>query len=155
MSRAIWAAACRRSGGSRAILDDQIPDWHNSTASASIAHFIYDTSDPKNFYLYPRPATGASIEIIYSTIPAVISLTAFDGTDTTVIGLDDTYANAILDYMLYRAYSKDATYAANANRAVSHYQAFGDSLGVKLQGEELLRSRKSENDGANDGAPER
>jgi hypothetical protein len=33
--------------------------------------------------------------------------------------------------MLYRAYSKDAEYAGNANRAQSHMMAFASSLGVK------------------------
>ncbi|MCK7581011.1 MAG: hypothetical protein MZV65_38935 [Chromatiales bacterium] len=51
----------------------------------------------------------------------------------TPIKLDDIYANAILDYVLYRAYSKDAEYAANAQRAALHYQAFTNALGVKTQ----------------------
>jgi hypothetical protein len=41
----------------------------------------------------------------------------------------------MLDYMLYRAYSKDAEYAANAQRAVAHFQAFQNALGVKSQTE--------------------
>lgn len=51
----------------------------------------------------------------------------------TPIKLDDIYANAILDYVLYRAYSKDAEYAANASRAALHYQAFTAALGAKTQ----------------------
>ncbi len=51
------------------------------------------------------------------------------------IQIDDVYANALLDYVLYRAYSKDADYAGNAQLAVSHYQAFSNSLGVKKQNE--------------------
>lgn len=132
----------------RAVLDDQISGWHNSTATINVEHFIYDSRDPKNFYLYPVPATGASIEIIYSTVPAAVSLSAFDGTDTATIGVDDTYASAILDWMLYRAYSKDADYASNANRAVAHYQAFGDALNVKLNMETVFSQRTNENDGS-------
>lgn len=51
----------------------------------------------------------------------------------TPIKLDDIYANVILDYILYRAYSKDAEYAANATRASLHYQAFTSALGAKTQ----------------------
>jgi len=47
---------------------------------------------------------------------------------TTTINLDDTYANPLLDYMLYRAYSKDAEQAGNAQRAMAHYQAMADAI---------------------------
>jgi hypothetical protein len=49
------------------------------------------------------------------------------------IKIVDSYANAMLDYMLYRAYSKDAEYAANAQRAMGHYQAMQAALGIKTQ----------------------
>lgn len=117
----------------RQILDDQIPDWHAKASSINVEHYIYDDRDPKTFYVYPPPATLASIEVVYSSVPAAIALGAFDGSDVTVIGLDDVYANAIVDYMLYRAYSKDAEYAGDSNRAMAHYNAFLASLGVKSQ----------------------
>jgi hypothetical protein len=37
--------------------------------------------------------------------------------------------------MLYRAYSKDAEYAGNAQRAVEHYTAISNSLGVLIKNE--------------------
>jgi hypothetical protein len=122
----------------RSILDDQVPGWHNVTASVSVEHWVYDERDPKNFYLYPRPTSAARVEIIYSTVPDQISIVDSNETYTAlaateVIGLDDIYANAMLDFMLYRAYSKDAEYAGNANRAQSHMMAFASSLGVKTK----------------------
>ena len=50
-----------------------------------------------------------------------------------MISLDDIYANALLDFILYRAYSKDAEFAANAVRSNAHLTAFGSSLGVKTK----------------------
>jgi hypothetical protein len=47
--------------------------------------------------------------------------------------MDDIFANALLDYVLYRASTKDAEQAANAQRAVAHYQAFQNALGVSAQ----------------------
>ena len=55
------------------------------------------------------------------------------GTDTTVLSVDDVYANAILDYVLYRSYQKDSEYAGNSQRAIMHYQGFTNSLGIKTQ----------------------
>lgn len=51
------------------------------------------------------------------------------------ISLDDIYGNALLDYILYRAYLKDADYAANAERAIAAYKAFHSSLGILDQKE--------------------
>lgn len=112
---------------SREILDAQYPTWHSDTnTGGDIRHYTYDPRDPKTFYIYPKaPATAWYIEIIYAATPV-------DTNDAgAVIGVDDIYANALIDYVLYRAYSKDAEYAQNAQLAVAHYTAFSNSLGVK------------------------
>ena len=115
------------------ILDEQVRDWHDdSTPTSDVRHFIFDDRDPKNFYLYPAPAASHQVEILYSTAPADVTVSDFD-TDTQTISLDDTYANAILDYILFRAYSKDAEYAQNAQRAANHLQIFESALGMVTQ----------------------
>jgi hypothetical protein len=118
----------------RRILDETLPNWHETTAGTNkIEHFVYDPADPKNFYVYPKGASGAhSLEIVYSSAPTEISISDFD-TDTTTISLDDVYANCILDYVLYRSYQKDSEFAGNAQRAMMHYQSFANALGVKTQ----------------------
>jgi hypothetical protein len=120
----------------RSIMDDQVPYWHATTASVNIEHWVYDERDPKNFYVYPNPSSATRIEIVYSTVPAEIDIVNIDETwktaaNTTHIGLDDIYVNAILDFMLYRAYSKDAEYAGNAGQAQAHMIAFANALNVK------------------------
>jgi hypothetical protein len=113
-------------------LDDQYIDWHMQTG-IDIDHFIYDVLDPKSFYVYPRPPTsGHVIEIVYPFAPEAVSITNFD-TDTQVIGIDDSFVNPILDFMLYRGYSKDADYAENGQRAMNHMQAAQNSIGTKTK----------------------
>lgn len=129
----------------RELLDVNIPDWHNSNATVNIEHYVYDSRDPKNFYLYPRPATGAAIDIIYSTVPTVIALSSFTGSDNTTIGLDDIYVGPIVDLICYRAFLKDAGSPSNSQRSVSHYQAAMAALGVKGQAEQLMEYKKKEN----------
>ena len=73
------------------------------------------------------------IEVIYSTAPADITYSS-----TAVITLDDIYANAILDYMLYRAYQKDSEYAGNAERSMMHYQSFANALGIKSRADAAI-----------------
>lgn len=118
----------------RKILDETLPNWHETAASSDgIQHFIYDPADPKNFYIFPKGASGThSLEIVYSSVPTDIAISNF-ATDTQVIGVDDIYANCLLDYVLYRAYQIDSEFAGNAQRAAMHYSAFANSLGIKTQ----------------------
>jgi len=114
----------------REVLDSTIPTWHSDAANAvgEVDHFLFDHRDPKSFYVYPQPpATPNGIEIIYSASPADVTLV------TNPITLDDIYANAILDYMLYRSYLKDADFSGNINRVTLHKNAFMQSLGLKAQ----------------------
>lgn len=116
---------------SREVLDAQVNTWHSDANSGGyIKHYTYDPRDPRVFYVYPKaPASAWYVELVYSSSPTDTT----DGGSPSAIGVDDTYANALLDYMLYRAYSKDAEYAQNAQLAVAHYSAFQNSLGVKSQ----------------------
>lgn len=114
---------------SREVLDAQIPDWHlTSKANAKVVHYCYSEHNPKNFYVYPPSPGGNSVEIIYNASPASATL---DG----VILIDDIYASALVDYICYRAYSKDTEYAANIANAGGHYQAFLTAIKGKLAGE--------------------
>lgn len=107
----------------REILDAQKPDWHSQTASATIQHFMFDERNPKVFYVYPPALNTAKLEVVYSQSPVEITNTATELTN------EDIYTGALVDYICYRAFSKDAEYAGNAQRAVVHYQQFANSLG--------------------------
>lgn len=118
---------------SRKILDEQLRDWHvTTTPSTDIRHFVYDDRNPKTFYLYPAPAVGHQVDFVYSTCPPDIEISNF-ATDVQVIPIDDIYANAIIDFMLWRCYSKDAEYAENANSAARHLQVFGVTVDGKTK----------------------
>ena len=105
-------------------LDEQRPTWHSDTAADAI-HCLFDPGEPKAFYLWP-PADGIKkIEVTYSAAPAdLLSLGA-------VINLDDIYANALQYYVLFRSFSKNATYTKAPQLATAYYQLFLQSLGVK------------------------
>ncbi len=110
----------------RHVLDSQNPDWHtvNTTTTAQVAkYYVYERDSPKDFYLYPAPPAGVSISIQYARIP--VAHTAV----SEVISLDDTYAGLIVDYMLYRAYSKDAS-VGDSQLASAYQQMFYTQLGV-------------------------
>lgn len=128
----------------RSILDVQLPTWYETAVgSDGVKHYVYDALDPKNFYVFPKPAAAYQIDIIYAMAPVDIVVSNYT-TDTQVIGIDDIYANALMDYMMYRAYQKDSEFA-NLNRAAVYYQAFTTSLGIKSQADGgLLESMEAQ-----------
>lgn len=109
----------------RAVLDAQLPNWHTDSASQTTMHYAFDSRNPKSFYVYPpQPSPAGHVEMVYSFSPTAVA-------NTDPITLDDIYVNALLDFILYRAYLKDAEYTQNAQRAQIHYETFLKSLGMK------------------------
>jgi len=117
---------------SREVLDAQTPDWHDPTVSGDashtnvVKHYLYDESNPRNFYVYPGVAGSAYLEIIYSANPSVVA-------QSDNLSIPDIFANAVLNYVLYMAYMKDAEFAGNAQRASNHYQLFVATVTGKAQ----------------------
>lgn len=109
---------------SRYILDAENPTWHSNTESSDIRVFTFDDRAPTSFYVFPPASVGSLIEILYSTAPPVV---AIGGN----LSLNDIYVGAIVDYVCYRAFSKDAEYAQNGQRAETHYVKFMNSVGAK------------------------
>jgi len=120
----------------RKILDAQVPDWHlTAGAAAIIKHYMFDPRDPTNYYIYPPSDATSQVEIIYSSAPTIVSA----GEN---ISIADVYESVLIDYILYRAYSKDADYAANAQRAQGHYQAVLQALGLQEKAETAFSPNK-------------
>lgn len=120
----------------RRTLDDQRKGWYADTPTVSIEEYMFDPRQPREFLVYPPATTAARLEVAYAQIPTPHTLSESQLTNTATtetIRIDDSFANALLDYVLYRAYSKDAEQQGNAARAVAHFQAFQNSLGVAAQ----------------------
>lgn len=116
----------------REILDAQVPNWHIATASADAKHYCYSPLDPKTFYVYPpQPVVNQGfVELVYGANPA-------DATLTGPITLDDIYQNVLVDYVLYRAFSKESE-AGDNQRASLHRGAFEAALNGKANGEAIV-----------------
>jgi hypothetical protein len=130
----------------RAQLDDQIPDWHNKPTSVDLQYYVYDPRQPLDFFVYPPATTTAQLEILYTQIPGTHALTESQldpaNSGTEVILLPDTYMTPIIDWVLYRAYSKDSEHPANEGRAGAYYQAFTTSLGTKTASDAAVMPRE-------------
>lgn len=118
----------------RRALDSTRRNWHSDPASLEVEQYVFDDLDPTRFYVYPPAKDGAKLEIIYSAVPTPHP--ASDGLDAIrdeAFKLNDAYVPVATDYILYRAYSKDAEHAANLNRAQMHRQAYMQQLQGKGQ----------------------
>lgn len=118
---------------SRDALDATRRGWHSETPSVTIEQFVFDDHDPRHFYVYPPATADARLEIIYSSVPQPHESAQATTESVEPIRLGDSFAPAIVDYILARAYSKDAEHAANLQRAQMHSGSFVNMLGADTQ----------------------
>jgi hypothetical protein len=114
------------------ILDAENPDWHTQSADTEVLYYTFDEDDPKHFYVYPpQPASPGYINLVYSSAPVEVATLADN------ITIRDIYSNQIIDYILFRCYQKDASYAGNQQRSMTHFNLFMQLLtgkkGVEMQ----------------------
>lgn len=110
----------------RQLLDDADPAWHAGTKKSKVLHYTYDDRIPKVFYCYPPAVAGTKVETLQDLLPAAVD----DEADSLAIGAE--YMEAVVNYVCYRANSKDSEFAQGAI-ATAYYQAFEASLGNKAQ----------------------
>jgi hypothetical protein len=110
----------------RQLLDDTDPTWHTGTQKAKVLHYTFDDRVPKVFYVYPPALVGTKVEMLYAALPDAVD----DAADYMDIGPE--YTEAVVNYVCYRANSKDSEFSQGAI-AAAYYQAFEASLGMKSQ----------------------
>lgn len=111
---------------SRDVLDVRQPLWHSVTGTTVADHYTFDELDPRTFYVYPPNDGNGHVEVVYAVEPTQV---ASGGN----ISIPDIHTNNLLDYILYRAYAKEADHAGNEQRSHQHYKAMVSSLGIKIQ----------------------
>jgi hypothetical protein len=124
------------------VMNAQFPNWHDEDsipAVKNVINVVFDQANPRSFYVFPPNDGTGFVEAIVAKVPDGIPEPTSNLDDIESYAADieiaDIYSNVIVDYVLYRAYSKDASFAGSAQRAVAHYAQFSNALGVKLQNE--------------------
>ncbi|RLC59595.1 MAG: hypothetical protein DRI30_00200 [Chloroflexi bacterium] len=107
-----------------ALVDMLSSTWRAATAGAA-ENFFYNENNPKEFEVYPPQTGGELIEIVYNAQPG-------DATISGSIVIDDMYADSLIDYIAYRAFSKDTEDSATElARATAFFRAFLFGIGQK------------------------
>lgn len=118
-----------------ALLDSVEPAWRSKPAASEIVHFCHDLREPRVFYVYPPAKAGSTVEVVVSLYPADVPVPsgASYGAVTGNIDLTDQWADALLNFILFKAYSKDAEFGGNAQMAASYLGLFNAAIGSQLQ----------------------
>lgn len=114
---------------SRHQIDDVDPNWHSKRPGIT-RHYMIDERSPTTFYVYPPAADGALVEMLVSKPPEAVKVVG----DT--VDIRPEFINAILNWMMYRAHTKDSEYSQGAVASL-HYQAFTDAIGAPSQASQL------------------
>ena len=112
-------------------MDSLYPGWLNHPADSEVTFVIEDDRDPKTFYIFPPqpdPPTQ-KLRVIAATTPDLITAV------TDPFPLDDSYQEATLDYIIYRALKEETTIPNAQTKADSFFSKFMADLGLKTQAE--------------------
>lgn len=131
----------------REILDAQIPGWHSTSVlpfSASVEYAFQDPMALREFYVAPGNTGTGSVEAIVGMNPTEVALPAAAGrldvdNYTTTSDFPDIYQGVLLDFLLYRAFSKDSAAPDAAQRAQAHLTLATNAL-TALTGSEVSTS---------------
>jgi len=120
------------------LLDAQDPFWHDPLRTRykkEALHYVYDENNPLEFYVYPGNDGTGVLEAIISFLPDPLKATGSENEIASYageVGLPEPYSVPLLDYVLYRALSKDDL-TGNPTQAGAHYQQFATAVGLKIQ----------------------
>lgn len=106
---------------SRPTLDAAFPKWQMESSKPYVSNVMYDVINRKIFWVYPPAQAGVKIDLVYSYIPSVVA-------DTDNVPVDAMYQTPLVDYVLFRAFSKETEQQSSAARAAAHLQAFSSAV---------------------------
>lgn len=122
----------------RGVLDDLAPEWVTETGAAEAEAYLYELANPHIFWLYPGVAAGVQVDLVLSVLPVSVTVSQVEAGNE--LQMDETYLTPCMDWIIYRAYLRDADDTANSGRGQLHLQAFAQYLGIKIQTDSTLAS---------------
>lgn len=104
----------------KSALDAFSPGWMSGTPGTA-KHWMPSGNDPVRFYVYPPAPSGQNLDVIYVRIPG-----PYAASDDT--GLPETITEAVADYMVAMAESRDDEHV-NSGRAAQFLAQFAARVG--------------------------
>jgi hypothetical protein len=118
-------------------LDTFEPTWEYVSAKADAAnyfeHYCHDPREPTVFYLYPAPAAdNKKVAVVYSAVPTAVSAVG------DAFPLADEYINAAIQYIVYRALTKESRETMPDAFQQDLWQNYLVALGFKQKADERV-----------------
>ncbi len=112
----------------RSTKDEFEPDWHMAEQEAVIQEYIYDERNPTKFMVSPPalPNTFVELELTKEGGPYNIA------TDE-LMAVSDVYMAGLVEWVLYRCFSRSDEDTPEYARSHSHYSKFLQLIGIKSQ----------------------
>lgn len=106
----------------RRVLDLTIPSWQSESGDER-SFFVGDTN---KITIYKKPDGAGTLRLTVSRLP-LVALSADDDTPE----IDGQYHNGMVDWAIYRAYSKQDSKTLDPDKAEIHKNAFNERFGIK------------------------
>ena len=107
----------------------QIPGFASEKPSAGVAHVCFDPSQPKAFTVYPPNDGTGKLVVRYTERAAHVAAT----NDENPLGAD--FHEALINYTLYLALTRDGEDTANSARADNFFK----TASMSLQGSDAIK----------------
>lgn len=125
---------------SQGMLDRYSAAWHTATATDNPTEYVHDPRIPKMFYVSPPINANRWVEMSMTVSPQPVPNTGSAGSElytrgggsTTVISIDDQFADDLVNYIVARGYLKDGE-GFNLNLATVHTNLFIQSINMQVQ----------------------
>jgi hypothetical protein len=101
--------------------------WPAATGETAIDNFSYDKENPRIFYTTPpvSATTAVYVELQSSKLPTAVTTTGSDP------GINDVFFEAIIMYMLFKAFSTDDE-GVEFEKGMTYFQNFFNLLKVEM-----------------------
>lgn len=112
---------------SHALLQHQYYSYPaDANQATAVQVYAYDPDDPEAFYVYPANDGAGEVEVAYSVMPPALALL----TDTLVVR--DIFEPALVDYVMFRAHSKDSDYAGGEDVSLKYQARFEGFVATQI-----------------------
>ena len=97
-------------------LDSQEPNWYGKAQTKLVKYTIPDPINPRSFLCYPPNDGNGQLDVVFTVYPPTASA-------GSTIEIDSIYGNALLAFVLHRAFLKDAD-TADQGKADMYFESF-------------------------------
>lgn len=116
--RAITVVAADRLAAAR-------PGWRGDKGDV-VKHLVIDDRDPKAFIVWPAPKTALHVEgLVHNQFTPITAL-------AQTISLDDSYRNALGEYVLHCAYAMEGE-DIDVGLSAAHYAKYAQIIGIQIK----------------------